>query len=367
MKKSISILKETLAGEKRVILLPKHVKGFIQSGYDVYVEENAGIEIGVTNKEYENVGATIVTTEQAWTCSNVIIKYKAPTEKEYKYFRHDLTISAIFHAEGNEILVKRMCETGLTAYSYEFFETEDGYFPLAMPGGEIAGKVAFFEAAHLLQTQFGGCGRLLADVHGVSKSKIIVIGYGNVGNAIINMAYRLGNEIVVFGTNLAKMKKSLSCYGNGVKLHVLNREKLLHEIKDADAVFGAILISTFDTPPIIDEDILKYMKRGSILMDVTCGYGCGYMPTFRKKTSLQKPYYVYNDILHCKIDNLPAAFPETTTIAYSNNAAEYLFEMAESIYGSKNDPVSAKGQIIKNGNIIHPVIRQHLEFYETVK
>ena len=147
MKKSISILKETLANEKRIILLPGHIKSFIEAGYDVYVEENAGLEIGLTNREYEKEGATIVNVEQAWTYSDVIIKYKAPTENEYKYFREGLTISAIFHAEGNQTLVKKMCEGKITAYSYEFFETEDGYFPLAMSGGEIAGKIAFLKAA----------------------------------------------------------------------------------------------------------------------------------------------------------------------------------------------------------------------------
>ena len=364
MKKSISILKETLANEKRIILLPGHIKSFIEAGYDVYVEENAGLEIGLTNREYEKEGATIVNVEQAWTYSDVIIKYKAPTENEYKYFREGLTISAIFHAEGNQTLVKKMCEGKITAYSYEFFETEDGYFPLAMSGGEIAGKIAFLEAAYLLQTQFGGCGRLLVDVQGVPKSKIVVIGYGNVGNAIISIACKLGNEVVVFGTNFAKMKKSLSCYGNEVRFYVLDRERLMQEIKGADVVFGAILISTFDTPPIIDAEVFNCMKKGSILMDVTCGYGRGYMPTFTRKTSLQKPYYIYNDVLHCKIDNLPAAFPETTTIAYSNSAVKYLFDMTESIYGLKNDPVSTRGRIIKDGIITHPIIKQHMEFYE---
>lgn len=367
MKKSISILKETLTNEKRIILLPNHIKKFVDSGYDVFVENNAGAEIGLMNQQYEHNGAIIVDTEQAWNCSDLIIKYKAPTEDEYKYLRRGMTVSAIFHAEGNRTLIEKLCEKGITAYSYEFFETDDGYFPLAMSGGEIAGKIAFIEAAYLLQTQFGGCGRLLADVHSVPKSKIVVIGYGNVGNAIINMAYKLGNEVVVFGTNLAKMKKSLSCYGNGIKFYVLNKERLMREVKDADAVFGAILISTFDTPPIIDIEVLKCMKKGSILMDVTCGYGQGYMPTFEKQTNLKEPYYIRNGVLHCKIDNLPAAFPETTTIAYSNNAADYLFEMAESIYGIKDDPISARGRIIKDGNIVHSVIKQHMDFYENNK
>ena len=142
MKKSISILKETLTNEKRIILLPNHIKKFVDSGYDVFVENNAGAEIGLMNQQYEHNGAIIVDTEQAWNCSDLIIKYKAPTEDEYKYLRRGMTVSAIFHAEGNRTLIEKLCEKGITAYSYEFFETDDGYFPLAMSGGEIAGKIA---------------------------------------------------------------------------------------------------------------------------------------------------------------------------------------------------------------------------------
>lgn len=368
MKKSISIVKEVLAGEKRVIALPHHVKILKENDFTVFVESNAGEPLGFDDNQYQDNGAIIVDTKEAWEKSDFIIKYKALTSAEYKYLREGLNVSAIFHAEGNEDLIRNLCATKVTAYSYEFFQTEDGVFPLAIPGGEIAGKVAFFYAAYFQQVQYGGGGVLLSDVIGVKKPKVVVIGYGNVGNAVIQMARKLGNEVVVFGTNIEKMRKYHACLDSEVKCMPINKETLISEIKDADAVFGAILISTFDTPPLIDEYVLSFMKKGAILVDITCGYGSGYMPTFKNFTSLNSPIYEYNGILHCKIDNLPAAYPSTTTQAFVSNALPYIIRLGNSIYDkSIVDTVSEKGKIIDHGEIVHPVIQQHIDYYESMR
>ena len=365
MRKSVSVIKEVLKGEKRVILLPEHVKKFKENGFDIYVESNAGEALGYDNTAYTNEGAEVVDTDTAWRCSDFVLKYKGPAESEYKYFRKDLTLSAIFHAEGNKTLIEQMCDAGITAYSYEFFRIDDDIFPLAVPGGEIAGKVGFIHASYLLQSQFNGSGVFLADVIGAKKPKVVVIGYGNVGNAVIRMAANLGNEVVVFGTNAQKLRKYASTLDSNVKCLVLNKKDLINELKDADAVFGAILISTYDTEAIIDEDMLSVMKKGSIIVDITCGYGPGYLPTFKQPTSLTQPVYEYEGILHCKIDNLPAAYPMTTTKAYLNNAMPYILNLANSHYDKDiKDTVSENGKIIDNGKIVHPVISQHMRFYE---
>ncbi len=366
MKKRISIIKEKIFGEKRVIFLPEHVKEFVKHDYEVCVEKNAGSEIGISDNEYEKAGARIVDTNTAWTYSNLIFKYKAPIEDEYKYFHDNLTIAGIMHAEGDKRLVDELCKAGVTAYSYEFFKTDDDIFPLAIPGGEIAGKVGFLYAMYFLQARFGGSGNLLVDIVGVKKPKVVVIGYGNVGNAVIQMAHSLGNEVVVFGTNEAKLRKYHATLGSDVKCMVMSEENLMREIKDADAVFGAILISTYDTEAIVTKKIVSNMKKGAILVDITCGYGSGYMPTFKKSTTLQKPVYEEDGILYCKINNLPAAYPNTTAKAYAKNAFPYLLNLAEAYYDkSVIDKTSENGKIIEKGSVVHNVIKQHIEFYES--
>ena len=101
MKKSISVIKEVIKDEKRVIILPEHVKKFKEKNFVVYIESGSGEALGYDDAAYTKEGAEIVDTETAWSCSDFVLKYKCPTEGEYKFFRKGLTLSAIFHAEGN--------------------------------------------------------------------------------------------------------------------------------------------------------------------------------------------------------------------------------------------------------------------------
>ena len=77
MKKKVSILKETINGENRVILLPKDIK-MITEKYDLIVENDAGINLGYSNEDYIKNGARIGTKEECWN-ADFILKYKGPT------------------------------------------------------------------------------------------------------------------------------------------------------------------------------------------------------------------------------------------------------------------------------------------------
>ncbi len=362
--KKVAILKETNVGEDRVILLPRDIKEIAEK-YKVYVETGAGEKIGISDKEYEKYGAIIKEKEYCWNNSDFVLKYKSPTQEEYKYLSKKTKIAAIFHAEGNYELLKELQKKKVTAYSYEFIETMDGFFPMAYPGGEIAGKIAVIYATFYQQKQFGGAGKALFSIRGCSKSKIAIIGYGNVGGAAIKLASDMGNDVFVFGSNINKLQKNSVYFNENVHCIESTEENLKLILPQMDAIIGAILISTYDTPPVITEEIFKSLKKGTIVIDVTCGYGKGYIPNIDKYTTLSNPIYrTSNGVFCCKIDNLPSAYPKSTVEAYSSNAKTWIMKILDNeLLKIKNDDV-LKGKILDEGIIVHPIIKKHWDCYE---
>lgn len=357
MEEKVSILKETRPGEKRVVLQPASIKQFIKEGYQVFVEHHAGIGSGFSDSEYEQYGAEILKTEDAWAKSSFVLKYKAPGEHEYKFFRPDLHLAAYFHAEGDVTLTKELCRKKVNAYSFEFFETSSGKFPLSVSDSEISGKLAVLYGAFHLQSHLGGCGMLLAHIPRVKPPKVVIIGNGNAGGAAARMASSLGAEVVVIGKNIDNIRKFEATVPPDIKCYTNCKEVLEREIPNADLVIGTILISTYDTPAMIDRVMLRKMKTRSIIIDITCGYGKGYLPTFPRLTSHSEPMCEVEGVLHCKIDALPASVPVTATQAFSQNVTPYLIALGNSIYEkNRMDYISNKGKIIENGKIVHPEI-----------
>lgn len=362
--KTVSVIREKMEGEKRVIMLPENVNKLVRKGYRVLVETGAGKTVGYTDNDYITAGAVIANEKQAWEGGDLILKYKPPIPEEYQYIKEGQTIAALCHAEGNYKLIKEFMKKKCNVYTFEFFETEDANFPLSIPGGEIAGKVAMLYAMYYSQTHLGGSGRLPVKVVGATKPTIGVIGYGNVGSSVIRMALDLGNNVIIFGHNIPKMKKMAIGYGGNIKCCLCSEESLFAELKNIDILFGAILISTYNTDPVVTKEMIDGMKNGSVIVDVTCGYGPGYMPFLENNTSLDDPILKKDGKTFIKIDNLPAAFHMTTTEAYTSNIEPYILQLCDRVFENKTDHISERGMIFKEGKIVHKVIEEHFKYYE---
>lgn len=364
MKPSISIIKEQNENERRVILTPSEVTELVDFGCVVYAEHNCGLLCGYGDDLYKKCGAQIVNQQEAWQCADITIKYKAPLKCEYKFFSDKTVLAALLHAEGNRDLLDAMIGSKMTAYSFEFFETDDGFFPLAYPGGEIAGKSAVLYAAHYLQNHLGGKGKILCDITGAKQPKIGIIGYGSVGSGAVSLSVALGCEVIVFGQNIAKLRKLQINYGNQVKIIESTHENLERVVPTLDVLIGAILISTYDTDPIITEDMVQKMEPGSVVVDVTCGYGSGYMPFINGYTTLKEPIQRVGNINCIKIDMLPSAYHQTTTAAYASNLLPYLKQHLKAVSSGCIDQTSQRGCIISKGIIVHSEIQKHWDYYE---
>jgi alanine dehydrogenase len=368
MTPSVSILKETRDNEKRTIMLPPGVKDFVQAGFEVYVESGAGAAAGALDGDYQAAGARVISTGEAWSVSPFILKYKFPSVAEREFLKRPLHIGAYFYPGENYELTHHLKKHGVTAYSYEYFQARDGSFPLMAPDSEISGKLAILFAAHHLRTTQGGRGLLLAAIPGLKPAKVVVIGHGNVGAAAARTAVALGNEVVVFGRHAESLRKFQATVPQSVRCYLISQEALEREIPDADLVVGAILISTFDTPAMLTDTLVKKMRKGSMIIDVTCGYGDGYLPTAHSMTWMGAAPYEVHGVWHYKDPVMPAHVHETASLAATVNHTPYLINLGRSIFfDDYKDPVSEKGKFTEAGKIIHPHVLSDFKLIEDMQ
>ncbi len=202
---------------------------------------------------------------------------------------------------------------------------------------------------------------MLSNVAGANPCEVIVLGYRNVGGAAAHLAAAMGANVNVFGTREDGLRKFKANAPPNISCFINQPDLLEQKILTADVVIGAILISTHDTPPMTAENLVSRMKKGSVIVDVTCGYGSGYMPTFDKLTSHKEPFFERFGVLHCKIDSMPSSVPLTATQATSTNVWPYLMSLANHVLKQEHHQVCSYGLLLANGKIIHPELQRHLE------
>lgn len=352
----IGLVRETRPGEARALLLPNEVRQLREASLEVLVERGFGERAGVADERYRAAGAHVVSRERAWGASTLVAKYKAPTPEEYRFLRPDMTLSAFLHAEGDPGLAAALCAAGPTAYSYELFQGGDGGFPISVVNSEISGKLAVLYGAYYLQSHLGGSGILLADVVGVPPAKVVVIGHGNAGGSAARTALALGAEVVVLGNDPERLRRFQGTVPSSVRCRLSSPATVALEVPRADLVVGAVLISTHETSPVVPASVVARMRPGSVIVDVTCGYGPGYLPTFDHCTTHREPMFERHGVLHCKLDGMPAAVPRTATAAFSPHIAPYLVRLARDVYEGVPDPTSRAGLVAHGGRLVHPEV-----------
>lgn len=232
--------------DRRTILTPTLARALLGAGFDVVAEPGIGAGVFRDDAEYTAAGVRFAGAEQVWSAP-LVVRYTCTDPADLRRLRRGQHIAALFHAEGDVDLLDGLRRCGATAWSYEFV-AEDGRFPLGRPGGRIAGVQAVLAGAHALQAPEGR-GVLLAQVDGAPRANVLVIGSGNVGAAAAQTAAALGAQVTV----LTRREISAADYRrqapDGVRVEVNTRQTLLAHLAEADLVIGAILVSTYDTPP----------------------------------------------------------------------------------------------------------------------
>lgn len=322
----IGIIKEIKDKESRVAATPEGVSKLVEASHQVFVEINAGLGSGFSNLDYQQAGAQLVETAQAWEVE-LVVKVKEPLESEYQYLNQQI-IFTFFHLAGvTPSLTKALLDKKVTAIAYELVEDENGLLPVLAPMSAIAGNMATLMGSYYLAKFNQGKGMQLGRVLGKQYGKVLVIGDGVVGQHSAQVAQAMGAEVFVAGLDEAKLAELKKDKLSEVTTFLSNQENIEQHLIDTDLLIGAVLCRGGKAPKVISEEMVKVMQKGSVIVDVSVDQG-GCVAT-SKPTTHTKPVFMKHGILHYCVANMPGAYPKTATLALTDVTTAYVLAIAD--------------------------------------
>ncbi len=322
----IGVPKEIKEQEQRVALLPSAANQLIRHGHSAVVEKNAGIGSGYPDEEYVKAGAEIVAeAREVFARADMIVKVKEPLEAELPLLRKGQILFTYLHLAASKSLTEALLKSGVTAVAYETIQTNHR-LPLLEPMSEIAGRMSVVMGANFLAKYNGGSGVLLGGVPGVLPGRVVVVGGGTSGVNAARMATGLGADVTILDVDLERLRYLDLAMGNTNTLY--SSEANLHELMaDCDLLIGAVLLPGAKAPKLITRGMLRKMKPGSVLVDISIDQG-GCAETSRPTTHLD-PVYVEESVTHYCVANMPAAYARTATQALTNVTFRYVELLAD--------------------------------------
>lgn len=358
----IGVPKEIKNNENRVAIIPANIKVLIKSGHSVYIQKDAGINSGFTDDQYVEQGAKILDTiEEVYKIADIIVKVKEPQPSEYPLLKENQTLFTYLHLAVDKELTKVLLNKKITAIAYETIQTEDGNLPLLIPMSEIAGKMSVQIAANLLEKHNGGAGILMGGAAGVPPAKVVIIGAGVVGISAAKIAVGFGADVRIIDVNLNKLRYVENMFGSKVKTYMSNEYNLSKQTHKANVVIGAVLIPGLKAPHLITEEMVKNMKKGSVIVDVAIDQG-GIVETIDRITTHDNPTYEKHGVIHYSVANIPGAVARTSTIALTNSTQSYLTNIVNMgvIEAIKAHPSLAKGTNTYGGHVTNQAVAESL-------
>lgn len=347
----IGIPREIKVLEGRVALTPAAISELIKHDHQVFVEQSAGVLSGYPDQEYQDAGATLLDSAKAvYGSSELIVKVKEPQESELKLLKKEHILFSFLHLAVAPELTKELLNIGLTAVAFETV-TKNNQLPLLAPMSDIAGRIAVQVGTHLLHQPQGGRGILLGGVAGTERGKVVILGGGIAGSGATHIASALGANVLVFDPNRDKQVQ-LEAIGQNVTAKQPFEKDIELAVKDADILIGAVLIPGAKTPHLVSADLVKSMKSGSVIIDISVDQG-GCIETTRP-TTYENPTFVWEDVIHFGVTNMPGAVPRTSTQALSAVLLPYVLQLCETDWQSNS--ALASGINLQNGEIILPTL-----------
>ena len=358
----IAVPKEIKNNENRVGLVPGGVRQLVQDGHEVFVQHNAGIGIGITDEEYIQAGAKIVSTlEDAFATGEMIIKVKEPQPNEIALLKPHHILYTYLHLAADKELTEGLMKSGATCIAYETIQNTDGSLPLLVPMSEVAGRMSVQVGATYLQINNGGQGILLGGVPGVKRAKVTIIGCGIAGTNAAQMAVGLGADVTLVDLSTKRLAELDQLFENKVNTIFSNSQNIEEAVLQSDLVIGAVLVPGAKAPKLVTRDMISKMKKGSVVVDIAVDQG-GCIETC-KPTTHQNPTYVVDGVVHYCVANMPGAVARTSTFALTNVTLRYARMIAnEGIERAlaKDKPLSL-GLNIYKGKLVYEQIALDLD------
>ncbi len=357
----IGILKETNKSERRIPLVPEAVNLLVKNGYKVLVETDAGNSAYFSDNEYSEAGAEIHKSSNfIFQNCNIILKISPLTDNEIANLKAGQTVitSMQLSSQKSEYF-KTLSEKKVIAIAFELIQDNSGALPLVRAVSEIAGNTSILIASQYLADAKYGKGNMLGGFSGITPTEIVIIGAGTVAEYACRAALGLGACIKVFDNNIYKLRKLQNSLNARIFSSIIQPKILLKSIRTARVVICALHSKNGRTPIIITEDMVKQMKEGSIIIDVSIDQG-GCCET-SKPTTHNSPVFNSYGITHYCVPNIASRVPHTASYALSNYMGNIILDICEN-QGTenfiKNDLNFRKGVYIYKGAITNKAVSE---------
>lgn len=323
----VGVPKEIKRDEYRVAMLPVGVEELRRAGHRVLVEQGAGMGSGLFDDEYAAAGAELAATPQeVFAAADMIVKVKEPLAAEWPLLRPGQIVFTYFHFAADRNLTEAVLASGVTAVAYETLRDDQGRLPLLTPMSEVAGRMSIQEGAKYLERPQMGRGILLAGVPGVAPAHITILGGGVVGANAAKIAAGFRADIGLLDINMERLRYLDDVMPHNVDTLFSDRHTIRDQLRRADLVIGAVLIPGAKAPRLIEEEDLRMMKPGSVIIDVAIDQG-GCTATSRPTTH-SEPTYVVENVVHYCVTNMPGAVGRTSTYALCNVTLPWALRIA---------------------------------------
>jgi alanine dehydrogenase len=355
----IGVPKEIKQDEYRVGMLPVGVEELTRCGHKVLIEAGAGLGSGLPDHDYLRHGAEVVPgPQEIYGRSEMIIKVKEPQPGELPLLRRGQIVFTYFHLAANCELTENLLNTGCIAVAYETLRDQNGRLPLLIPMSEVAGRMSIQEGAKYLERPQMGRGILLAGVPGVQPAHITILGGGVVGANAARVAAGFRASIGLLDINMDRLRYLDDIMPPNVTVIYSDRHTIRDQLKMADLVIGAVLVPGAKAPRLIEEEDLRLMKPGSVIIDVAIDQG-GCAATSRPTTH-SNPTFLVNDVVHYCVTNIPGAVGRTSTFALCNVTLPWALQIANRglLAAAKSLPPVARAINLYEGEITNRAVAE---------
>jgi alanine dehydrogenase len=358
----IGVPKEIKNNEYRVGLTPSSVAELVAAGHELFVETKAGSGIDCPDSAYRKAGAEILpTAAEVFAASDMIVKVKEPQAQEIELLKPRHILFTYLHLAADKPQTLGLMESGATCIAYETVTSNSGALPLLKPMSEVAGRMSVQVGAHYLEKEQGGRGVLLGGVPGVAPAKVAILGGGVAGVNAAQMAVGMRADVTIYDINMERLAELDMFFSSQIKTAYASRATIAKAVEKSELVIGAVLVPGAAAPKLVTRDMLKTMKRGSVLVDIAIDQG-GCFETSHPTTH-DDPVYEVDGIIHYCVANMPGAVARTSAFALNNVTLPYVLKIANlgAEEAMRRDRHLANGLNVSGGKVRHEAVAEALE------
>jgi alanine dehydrogenase len=346
--------------EKRVALTPEAVNLLVESDNEVIIQKGAGLGANFTDKDYSENGAIISDSSSRVYSADAIIKVAPFSDKETDYLKgNQVVLSYLNVLKLTEETLGRLIKKKVTAIAFEKIRDDNGVMPVVESMSEISGITSLLIASEYLSNMHGGKGVMLGGVTGVTPTEVVILGANTAGEYAARAAMGLGSTVKIFDNSLHRLRRFQNLIGQKLQTSVFHPQVLKKALISADVLIGAIELEDLRPWYYISEDMVRSMKKGAVIIDLSIDRG-GCIETTECR-ALRDPVYEKHGVIHFSAWNIQSRVARTASIALSNIFTPLLQRMADADGMTqllKNDQGLRNGAYLYNGMLTNETLGQ---------